>query len=170
MLSADRRNLVQTLISLAMLALALAAAALLLVALAPAAARAQAVKPAALSKAEDNPVYAEYKGVRLWMAADEVRAKLGEPASKGDDSDCYTFSESEMAQVFYDAAHKVRAVVVSYLGGAPRPEAVLGRAVEARPDGSQHMMIRYERAGYWVAYTRTAGESPIVTVTMQATR
>lgn len=161
MLSADRRNLVHTLLALA---------ALFLIAPAPAAARAQAVRPAALSKAEDNPAYAEYKGVRLWMTADEVRTKLGEPASKGDDSDCYTFSESEMAQIFYDAAHKVRAVVVSYLSGGPQPEQVLGRAVEAKPDGSQHLMIRYERAGYWVAYTRTAGESPIVTVTMQATR
>jgi len=28
--------------------------------------------------------------------------------------------------------------------------------------------VRYPKAGYWVSYNRTAGNSPMITITMQA--
>lgn len=39
-----------------------------------------------------QPLYAEYRGVRLGMTAVEVRAKLGEPALKSDEQDFYVLS------------------------------------------------------------------------------
>jgi hypothetical protein len=82
----------------------------------------------------------------------------------------YVVSESESAQIFYDAQRKVMAVSVNYLGDlskAPAPEKVFGAPVEAKPDGSVYKMVRYQRAGYFVVYARTADDSPLVNVTMQ---
>ena len=169
MLATDRRNLIHTLISLAALALALALAAFFLVALAGTAGRAQVLRPAALSK-EDGPVYAEYRGVRLGSTAEEVRSRLCKAVSETNAEDFHVVSETETAQVYYDASRRVRAVVVMYTADGPAPESVLGRPAEAKEDGSQHLKINYERAGYWVSYTRTAGETPVVTVAMQSLR
>ena len=169
MLTTDRRNLVHTLLSLAVFALALALAAFFIVALASPAGRAQTLKPAAFAKA-DEPVYTDYRGVRLGATAEDVRGRLCKAVSETKDEDFHVVSETETAQVYYDEALKVRAVVVMYTAGGPTPEAVLGRAAETRADGSQHLKITYERAGYWVAYTRTAGDAPVVTIAMQALR
>jgi hypothetical protein len=51
--------------------------------------------------------------------------------------------------------------------GAPTPLAVIGTDIEAKPDGSLYQMKTYPQAGYWVAYSRTAGDSPMVIITMQ---
>ena len=170
MLATDRRNLIHTLLSLAALGLALALAALFLVALASPAGQAQTIKPAGLSKSADAPAYTGYRGVRLGMTAEEVRTKLCKAVSEANEEDFHVVSETETAQVFYDNALKVRAVVATYTAGGPTAEAVLGRAAETREDGSQHLKVSYERAGYWVAYTRTGGDAPVVTVAMQALR
>ena len=129
---------------------------------------------AATAAADDDksqPAYHEYKGIRIGMAADEARKKLGDPADKGDKQDFYSFSDGkEMAQVFYDAEKKVSAVSVIYMGGAPSPptaKSVFGEEVEAKPDGSVYRKTDYAKAGFWVAYSRAAGDSPMVTVTMQ---
>lgn len=169
MLVTDRRNIIHTLLSLVVFALALVFAALFLVALAGPAGRAQDIRPAGLSKT-DEPVYTDYRGVRLGATAEEVRSRLCKAVSETDAEDFHVVSDAETAQVYYDSARKVRAVVVMYTGGGPAPEAVLGRAAETRADGSQHLKISYERAGYWVSYTRTAGDSPVVTIAMQALR
>jgi hypothetical protein len=120
---------------------------------------------------KNQPPYHEYKGIRIGMTADEARKKLGEPADKGDKQDFYSFADgNEMAQIFYDAEKKVAAVSVIYMGGGggiPTAKAVLGDEIEAKPDGSSYRKVDYPKAGFWVAYSRTAGDSPMVTVTMQ---
>lgn len=119
-------------------------------------------------KKADKPLYIDYKGVQIGMAAGDVRKKLGEPKDKSDVQDLFMFSEKETAQVFYDNG-KVMAVSVSYFGmkSAPLPKVVLGMDIEAKPDGGMYKMIRYPDAGYWVSYSRTSGDDPLVTVTMQ---
>ncbi|HEV2706208.1 MAG TPA: hypothetical protein VGV59_09810 [Pyrinomonadaceae bacterium] len=123
------------------------------------------------TKDEDAPPYREFKGVRIGMTCDEARKLLGDPADKGDAQDFYVFSETETAQVFYDKEKKVFAVAAVYLNGTangvPTPKAVLGSEIEPKPDGSLHKMVTYPKAGYWVSYSRTSGDSPLVTVTMQ---
>jgi hypothetical protein len=47
------------------------------------------------------------------------------------------------------------------------PQQVFGEDFETKPDGSKHKLVRYPKAGYWVSYSRTAGDTPIVTITIQ---
>ncbi len=103
------------------------------------------------------------------MTADEARKKLGNPTDKSDAQDFYAVSDNETAQIFYDIQKKVHALSVIYMGGGAMPTAksVLGAEVETKPDGSMHRRVDYPKAGYWIAYSRTSGDSPLVTVTMQ---
>jgi hypothetical protein len=130
---------------------------------------AAAAQTAAAAKAnEEQPPYQEYKGVRIGMPVEEARKKLGAPADKGDKQDFYVFSDNESAQVFYDGG-KVHAVSVIYVGNpamAPTAKSVLGSDIEAKPDGSMHRKVDFPKAGFWVSYSRTAGDAPLVTVTM----
>jgi hypothetical protein len=129
----------------------------------------------ALDKSASNattanvPVFTDYRGVRIGMTAEEVRAKL-EGLKKGERQDFLVFSERESAQIYYDDQGKVIAVSVDYFGdnsNPPSPDTVLGAALQAKADGSMYQLNRYPDAGYWVSYNRTAGEKPIVTITMQ---
>lgn len=121
-------------------------------------------------EAKDSPLFHEYKGVKLGMSAEEARQKLGEPANKSDEQDFYAFSENETAQLFYDKSQKVSALSITYIGegsAVPTCETVIGAPIEARADGSKYLMKEYPKAGFWVSYSRTAGDSPIVTVTIK---
>ena len=117
------------------------------------------------------PVLVDYKGIKIGTTADEVRDKLGK--AEIDDKDGFFYREDdEMVQIRLDADKKVRFVAFTFLNnnknalkfadvfGAGTPEV-------AQPDGSVYNLVRYPEAGYWVAYSRTAGEKPTVTVTMQ---
>ena len=135
---------------------------LVLVILAPSSASAQ--------RAENDPLFTDFKGVRIGMTADEARKKLGSPRDKGDEQDFYVFGETQAVQVFYDKTGKVSAISVDYMSGAngiPTAKEVLGAEADKKPDGALYKMIRYPKAGYWVSYSRTAGDSPTTTVTMQ---
>lgn len=130
--------------------------------------------PAPASKdaagADEAPAFQDYKGVRIGMTADEARKKLGSPTDKGDAQDFYLVSPKENVQVMYDSAKKVTALALIYMNAganAPTAKAVMGADIEAKPDGSLYKLVRYPKAGYWVSYSRTAGDSPIVSVTMQ---
>ncbi len=125
-------------------------------------------KRAALAPEED-PVFHEYRGVKIGWVADEVRKKLGSPANKGDEQDFYVFGEKETCQVLYDKG-QVTAISVDFMNGAKEaitPQQVFGADIEAKPDGSKYKLVRYPKAGYWVSYSRTAGDTPIITVTIQ---
>ncbi len=119
----------------------------------------------------DDPLFNEYRGVQIGWLADDVRKKLGDPASKGDEQDYYLFGEKEMAQFQYDkATKKVIAISVDFVNGASpvlTPQQVFGSDIEAKPDGSKYRLTRYPKAGYWLSYSRTAGDTPIITVTIQ---
>lgn len=133
---------------------------------------AEAQPASATTPAAAEPLFKEYKGVRIGLSADEVRAKLGKPEEKSDAMDFFVFSDRERARVYYDKDKKAHAVIVTYIGqngGAPLPAAVIGTDIEAKADGSMYRMVTYPQAGYWLAYSRTAGDSPMVMITMQKT-
>lgn len=117
----------------------------------------------------EQVLYGEYRGIRIGMSTQDVRTKLGEPMQKADDGDFYVFSKNETAQIAYDNAHQVTTVSVDYLGGvgAPSHQSVVGPAIELKPDGSIYKAVRYDSLGLWVFYNRSAGDSPVVTVTLQ---
>ena len=123
------------------------------------------------SAEEEQPSFREYKGVQIGWLAEDVRKKLGSPADKGDEQDFYVFGEKETAQILYDkATHKVTAISVDFMNGASdviTPQQVFGADFETKADGSKHKLVRYPKAGCWVSYSRTAGDTPIVTITIQ---
>ena len=127
----------------------------------------QSVQP---TSAVVAPVYKEFMGVTLGMTADDIRSKLGHLKNKSEQQDFFVFSESRTAQIVYDEKGQATIISVDYLSedaDAPSPESVLGEPAQAKPDGSIFQRKRYPEAGYWVAYSRTAGDNPIITVTMQ---
>lgn len=129
----------------------------------------QATTMKAHKVAATQPLYSEYKGVRIGTTTEEARRKLGEPTQKADAQDLYLFSEKETAQIYYDALHKVVAISIDYLGvgsGAPDYKEVVGEA-ELKPNGSLYKLVRYEPDGFWVSYNRTAGDLSIVSITIQ---
>jgi hypothetical protein len=117
-----------------------------------------------------RPAFSDFKGVHIGMTADEARKKLGTPRDKGADQDFYVFKDTQAVQVFYDKAGAVSAISVDFMDGAsavPSAKDVLGTDAEAKADGSVYKMMRYPKAGYWVSYNRTAGNTPTTTITMQ---
>ena len=130
---------------------------------------AQKPAPAAPDKAKDEPPFSAYKGVRIGMSADEARRLLGNPTDKDDKQEVFAVSDEESCQVYYDAAKKVSAVSITYFStkSVPTPKSVLGEEPEARQDGSFSKLIRFPKAGYWVSYTRTSGDSPMIIIAMQ---
>lgn len=117
-----------------------------------------------------QPIYREYRGVRLDMTMEEARAKLGTATFKSDELDFYVLSANEAAQIAYNAAHKVVTISVDYTNGVGAPEPVTVGCVGLlqRPDGSKYQMIEYKAEGFWVSYNKSAGAVPVVTVTLQA--
>jgi hypothetical protein len=56
---------------------------------------------------------------------------------------------------------------MSGANGIPTCKDVLGSEAEKKDDGSVYKLVRYPKAGYWVSYSRTAGNDATVTITMQ---
>ncbi len=127
-------------------------------------------KGAAPPSDEGSAAFKDYRGVQLGMTADEVRKKLGTPKDKSEEQDFFIFNETETAQIVYDTTHKVITISADFLtAGAEVPTAkqIFGAEVEAKADGSVYRMVRFPKAGYWVSYNRTSGDSPLTTVTLQ---
>ena len=116
-----------------------------------------------------QPLYREYRGVRLGMTAAEARAKLGEPVMKSDEQDYYVFSATETAQIVY-VAQKVATISTDYTAGvgAPDYKSVVGEGLLQRPDGSLFRMVLYDSERFWVSYNRSASLVPFVTITIGA--
>jgi hypothetical protein len=136
-------------------------------------ATAQAQTPRAAVKAApavtQQPLYTEYKGVRLGMTAQEVRTKLGNPTFMDKELGYFVLSETETAQIAYDAAGKVKIISVDYQNGtgAPEPRAVIGAELETRENGTRYKIVYYDSQGFSVSYGRTAGPVIIVSITIQ---
>jgi len=130
----------------------------------------QSTQAQAANAPADEPLYREFKGVRIGTSQTEARKKLGNPEDKSKEMDFFSFSDKERARVYYDAKGNATAVIVTYIGksaDAPAAKAVLGTDADARPDGSLYKIVYYPKAGYWVAYSRTAGDEPLTIITMQ---
>ena len=116
-----------------------------------------------------QPLYREYRGVRLGMTATETRAKLGEPAMKSDEQDFYVMSPNETLQIAY-IAQKVVTISVDFIGGVGAPDyrTVVGEGLLEKPDGSLFRMVMYNSERFWVTYNKSASAVPLVTITIGA--
>lgn len=121
------------------------------------------------TQGEEQPVYTEYKGVRIGMTMDEARKKLGDPADKNEGQDFYEFSQDEMAQISYDASGVVTGISVTYFkaSDAPTAKSILSVDVEPQYNGNVYKLIKYPKVGYWVSYSRTEGDPAVITVVMK---
>lgn len=120
--------------------------------------------------AQDKPLFSEYKGVTIGMPMVDARAKLGKAAEQTDAEDYWEFAKDESVRVLYGPDKMVRAISINYdanQAGAPTALIVFGKEVNAKPDGSMHKMVEYNKAGFWISYVRTAGENAMVIVTLQ---
>ena len=112
-----------------------------------------------------------YRKITIGMKADETRKALGDPKDKSDDQDLYLFTDDELAQVFYDANHTITAISITFykdlVPKAPTPRDVLGEDAAPKPDGSIFKSVRFPKGGYSVSYSKTAGDSPSVSITFQ---
>ena len=117
---------------------------------------------------EAHALYQEYRGLRLGMTVEEVRAKLGEPKFGDAEMDFYVISENETTQIAYDKAHRVKTISTDYVDGlgAPDYHTVVGASLSQKPDGSQYKMLTYDKEGFWVSYNKSS--AGLVTVTIQA--
>ena len=134
---------------------------------------APAAKAARAHTQVQQPLYTEYRGVRLGMTAAEARTKLGAPVMMSNEQDFYVLSANETTQVAYDAFQKVIAISTDYTGGvgAPDYKSVVGEGMLLqRPDGSLFRMEQYHSAGMWVSYNKSAAVVPVVTITIQIIR
>jgi hypothetical protein len=140
---------------------------LLLGAIASGQTKSEAMKVARGYTQVQQPLYKEYRGVRLGMTAAETRAKLGEPAMKSDEQDFYLFSANETAQIVY-TEQKVVTISTDYSGGvgAPDYKSVVGENLLQKPDGSLFKMVLYDSERFWVSYYKSASVEPVVTITI----
>jgi hypothetical protein len=116
-----------------------------------------------------QPLFTDFKGVKLGVGPEEVRAKLGNPVVKDQEMDYFVLTEDVSVQVVYDAMHKVKVISVDYPAGTTPPDArvVVGSELENKPDGSAYKLVRYEAQKFWVSYNRSAAPASIVTITIQ---
>jgi hypothetical protein len=131
-------------------------------------ARPEAMKVARGHSQVQQPLYREYRGVRLGMTAAEARAKLGEPAMKSDEQDFYVISANETAQIGY-VEQRVATISTDYTGGvgAPDYKGVVGEGLLLqRPDGSLFRMVLYDSERFWVSYNKSTSVVPVVTITI----
>ena len=130
----------------------------------------QEMRPGAAPTQMQQPLYREYRGVRLGMTAAQVRAKLGDPAMKSDEQDFYVFSANETAQIAYNAEQKVATIPTDYTGGVGAPDyrSVVGEGLLTKPDGSVFRMAMYDSERFWVSYHKSAATVPTVTITIGA--
>lgn len=174
MLSVNTQRYLRMLVEIALFALAtLGVLVVLSVVQAQTPARRAPQRPQAAAPApapQETPVFRDYRGVTVGASMQDVRARLGQPAEAQNRQDFYVFSAAESVQIFYDAQNAVMGLSINYLGegsGAPTPEQVLGSSITPNADGSLYKVVRYEGARFWVAYSRTAGEQPLVTIALQ---
>ena len=129
-----------------------------------------AAQPRANAAGAEQPGFTQFGGVSIGMPADQVRKKLNGLRDKGDDVDIFMVKDNQSVEVYYDKAKTVSAISIDFMSGAhdaPAAKDVVGSDADPRADGSVYKLVRYPKAGYWISYSKTAGDSPTITITMQ---
>jgi hypothetical protein len=118
------------------------------------------------------PAFKDFKGVKIGSTADEAREKLGKPSFEDETGFIVDISDNESVQVGLDKDKKVNYIAARYRSETdvtPKYTDIFGKNAEVvkKDDGSIYNLVRYPDAGYWVAYSRLAGDKAMVTVTMK---
>ena len=135
----------------------------------PQPAKPDVVRPSTPQPTVVQPPASVYKNIKIGTTREEVRSTLGKAVIDDDDGLFYQLTD-EMVQIRLDKDKKVRLIAVTYtssLQNAPKYSDLFASEPVPSADGSIYHLQRFEDAGYWVSYSKTAGESPRLTVTMQ---
>src|SRR5260221_11157324 len=84
---------------------------------------------------ENQPAFSDFKGVRIGMAADAARKKLGSPRDKSAEQDFYVFNDTQAVEIFYDKTGAVSAISIDFMSGASgvaTAKQVLGTEADAK--------------------------------------
>src|SRR5215213_8420806 len=93
-----------------------------------------------------EPLYTEFRGVKMGTSREGARKKLGGPQEKDKGQDFFALSERQRARLYYDEKGAVSAIIVTHVGKSadiPTPKAILGADIEPKQDGSMYQIVYY---------------------------
>lgn len=127
-----------------------------------------ALAPAA--HGQERAGMSSYRGVEIGASKESARSKLGKVKDEFSEEDDFVLSDDETARVFYTEKKTVKAIVITYTGKieqAPAPKEVLGEEAAPAENGSVYKLIRHPDRGFWISYSRSAGDKPVIMITLQ---
>lgn len=114
-----------------------------------------------------NKVFSEYKGVKLGMKREAVKAAMGSPESASDTSDDFKLTGDDTMTVHYDNG-EVKAIQLSFLDpkNAPAWKDVVGDApVSELSNGGKTARKTMEAEKFWVTiYQSKEGTTTRITI------
>ena len=118
---------------------------------------AQSVNSAGVGRGTQAKVMSGYKGVKLGMKRDDVKAALGSPAGSSDTSDDFNLTGDDKMTVHYDNG-EVKAIQLAFSDpkNAPPWKEVVGDAeVGEAPNGAKIARKIIEAEKFWVSIYQT---------------
>jgi len=127
----------------------------------------QSISSASVGYTTQAKVMSEYKGVKLGMKRDAVKAAMGTPSTTSDTSDDFSLTGDDTMTVHYDN-EEVKAIQLSFLDPkhAPAWKDVVGDAeVSELPNGAKTARKTLEAEKFWVSIYQTKdGSSTRITI------
>ncbi|HZF38333.1 MAG TPA: hypothetical protein VE715_05900 [Blastocatellia bacterium] len=123
---------------------------------------AQSVNSAGAGYTTQAKVMSEYKGVKLGMKRDAVKAAMGNPTNSSDTSDDFNLTGDDTMTVHYYDNGEVKAIQLSFLNPehAPAWKDVVGDAeVSELSNGAKTARKTLETEKFWVSIYQTKDRS-----------
>ncbi len=128
---------------------------------------ARSVESATAGRAAQNKVMREFKGVKLGLKRDAVRAAMGNPENSSDASEDFKLVGDDTMTVHYDNG-EVRAIQLAFLDpkNAPAWKDVVGDAeVNELANGAKTARKTVEAEKFWVSiYQSKDGSTTRITI------
>ena len=128
---------------------------------------ARSVQSASVGHSAQNKVFSEFKGVKLGMKREAVKAAMGSPENSSDTSDDFKLTGDDTMTVHYDNGD-VKAIQLSFLDpkNAPAWKDVVGDApVSELSNGGKTARRTIEAEKFWVTiYQSKEGTTTRITI------
>ncbi|HYE73963.1 MAG TPA: hypothetical protein VEF04_11565 [Blastocatellia bacterium] len=109
--------------------------------------------PSSQSTQPALPVLRQYRGVKLNMTADEVKAAMGQPVRSNKDQEEYKLSGDDLMTVHYDTQGKVKTIQLYFSDASHAPgwKEVIGDAeIQQNASGSRFARVTVPAENFWV--------------------
>lgn len=114
------------------------------------------------------PVLREYRGVKLEMSREQVKAAMDKPSHKGKDWDEFKLKDDDLMTVRYDDQDLVKTIQLYFTDAARAPawEAAVGNAeVEQKTNGSKFARAVVKEENFWVTMFQS-NSGAVTTITI----